>query len=477
MLAAMSDVLLPLLQCPACRKGAPRLAPALTPPARGSGVAADAAASGHECPACGQRFPTIDGIPWLFPDPASMLAEWRNRTSLYLHEFALEARRAREDLAHLVPGSTAHRRVSALAGAYARHAEQVRELMLPLGVRDGAMAHGTQVAFDTPLPATQDLHSYHANVHRDWAWGDAENVASYEALAPALAGVRGPVLVLGAGAGRLTYDVHRRGTHAPTVALDLNPLLLAVGRRVARGETLRLHEFPLAPLDAAAFAVERQLAAPAPCREGLVFVAADAWRAPFAAQAFDTVLTPWLLDIVDVEVEEVAMHVNRLLAPGGRWINFGSLAFPSRRPARRLSREEVRELVAAAGFEVTAEADHRLPYLQSPASRHARVETVASFVAEKRRRAPSPAGSGRRLPWLADTRLPVPRTADLELAATAARIRAVLLALLDGTRSVDDVVRIVAEQGLLSEAEARVATCRLLQRLHDDARPNGTASG
>jgi SAM-dependent methyltransferase len=450
----MSDPLLPTLQCPACRRGAPV-------PSSG----------GYECSGCRRRFPSIDGLPWLHPDPDAALGAWRNRVTLYLEEFAAEARRADADLASLPPGGTAAERVRRLASAYREHAAAIRDLLAPLDARSGAMPHGVQTAFGTELPLTQDLHSYHANVHRDWAWGEAENEASHALVAAALGTGRARVLVLGAGAGRLAYDLHERGDAVLTVALDLNPMLLAVGRRAALGEPVELYEFPIAPRDEASVAVRRRLVAPRAARDGLRFVVGDAWRAPFAPQSFDAVVTPWLVDVVDLPFPSIAAHVNRLLAPGGRWVNFGSLAFASRRPAQRWSGREVLEFVVEAGFDVRSTDDRALPYLQSPASRHARVETVALFAADKVRRGPREPDLPAGAPWLADTRLPVPRTPDLELAATASRIQAILLALFDGTRSVDDVVAVVVEQGLLDRTQALAATRGLLERMHAGTSP------
>jgi len=62
-------------------------------------------------------------------------------------------------------------------------------------------------------------------------------------------------------------------------------------------------------------------------REEFHFVLADVLRAPFADHAFDTVVTPWLIDIVSDDLPVFAARINRLLKPGGRWLNFGSLAF------------------------------------------------------------------------------------------------------------------------------------------------------
>ena len=46
---------------------------------------------------------------------------------------------------------------------------------------------------------------------------------------------------------------------------------------------------------------------------------ADALRPPFARESFDTVITPWLVDIVSEEFALLARRVNGLLRKGGRF--------------------------------------------------------------------------------------------------------------------------------------------------------------
>jgi hypothetical protein len=163
------------------------------------------------------------------------------------------------------------------------------------------------------------------------------------------------------------------------------------------------------------------------------------------------------------------------LAPGGRWVSFGSLAFPWRRPALRYSSEEVRLIMGEMGFAAAAPLEARLPYMASPASRHSRLEDVLLFVGDKLQRAPHAAVPAGPPPWLADGSLPIPRSPSLALAGDASRIQAVLLALVDGQRSLDELARIVAEQGLLPAAEARSAVSGLLLRLHADGERVGAA--
>lgn len=449
-----------LLQCPACRQGAPR------------------EEQGHyRCDTCAALYPIVGGIPWLFPDPSRALGDWRNRLSLYLDEFDAAARDAEAELAE-PQSARARSRVGTLAAAYRSQRRAIAHLLEPLAIAPMPLPHATPLAFATRLPLGQDLHAYYPNLHRDWAWGEAENAALHRRIARSLGTKRDRILVLGAGASRLPFDLHQNGTSSLTVALDINPLLLLAARRISNGEVVELTEFPIAPRSADDVAVLRRLAAPEPARPGLEYVFADALLAPFRPQSFDAVVTPWLMDIIDAPPAALAAAVNRLLVPGGRWINVGSLAFPWRQPSRRMAPDEVLEVLSDAGFAAIESGDEELPYMASPASRHARIERVFWFQADKARRAPrEPEAESPTHPWLNDTSLKVPPGPALSLAAESARIRAVVLALADGTRSIDEIVAIVSREGLLPSAQARSAVLALLERVVEEgARASGPTS-
>ena len=111
-------------------------------------------------------------------------------------------------------------------------------------------------------------------------------------------------------------------------------------------------------------------------------------------------MTPWLIDIIDEDLASFACRLNGWLRPGGRWVNSGSLAFSGDDPARRYALEEVLDVVAAAGFSVDLLREDAIPYLGSPASRHARLETVVTFTAVKREQSPA-AGAGAPIAGMA----------------------------------------------------------------------------
>jgi uncharacterized protein YbaR (Trm112 family) len=270
-----------------------RLADLLACPACGGRL------TGSSCLSCRLDFPAVGGIPWMMPDPRAALIEWRGRLHHLLTHYAAEAARQRAALDQVPQGSLTRRRLEHVAAALDDQAVRVRELMAPLGLAGRSAAHAVHVALGTELPLTQGLSSYYTNLHRDWCWGDSENAAGLAAVMGTLpAGLRPErVLVLGAGAARLAYDLHCALQPGLTVALDFNPLFLLAAHRILAGESLELYEFPIAPRTIADHAVLRTLAAPAGAPPGLELLLADASSPPFQAHRFDLVLTPWFIDV------------------------------------------------------------------------------------------------------------------------------------------------------------------------------------
>jgi SAM-dependent methyltransferase len=442
-----------VLACPRCEHGLAR-APAM-----------------YHCTACRIDFPDFAGLPWLFSEPHASRHEWRQRFQLLLRRLEHEAAQLEQALGRpdLLPGT--RERLAHLEAAKREHARRLTEILAPLLGDQTAARYETYLALRTRLPPEQGITTYYANAHRDWCWGDEENLAAQQLLSAALAEAdpTGVMVVLGAGAGRLAYDLHQNGSAALTLALDLNPFLMLLADRMSRGESVELHEFPLAPRSLAECAPLRRLAAPAPARPGLQCIIADALHAPVLPGSIDTIVTPWLVDIVAEDFARFAARINRWLRPGGRWIHFGSLSFHHADPTLRYSLEECLEIVVAAGFGTPDCREEVLPYLCSPASRHARREEVLLWSAPKEREA-------RRLPkaqampeWLVRGELPVPALAAFQSQALTTRIHAFLMAQIDGRRSLREIAQALVAQGLMSAQEAEPALRGFLTKMLDDS--------
>jgi hypothetical protein len=427
--------------------------------------------AGLRCEGCRVDFPSIGAIPWLFAEPNAALAEWRARLNFALAK--LERAHSELESAARAAGLAAltRTRLEGLAAATADHAARLRDLLAPLALEAPATRYETYLALRTRLPPDQGLTTYYANVHRDWAWGEEENKASADIVAAALGDAPpGRMLVLGAGAGRLAYDLHRRTNATLTVALDFNPLLALAAERVMRGTPIELYEFPLAPVDLEHQAMLRTLAAPMPVDDRFHYVLADAHRPPFARGSFDTVVTPWLIDILPEPFETFCTRINALLADGGRWINFGSLSFHAPEPALRLSREECLAIVADTGFSTPSVREETIPYMCSPASRHGRRERVLCFAATKERKAKRPPRYEALPDWLVRGKDPVPLNDSFRSQAAATRVHAFIMSLIDGRRSLADMAQVFVDQRLMGRDEAEAAIRGFLTKMYDDSR-------
>jgi hypothetical protein len=452
-----SPDLLALLACPRCDK---------TP--------LETQADGLYCSGCRIGFASFADLPWLFAEPEAARHEWRSRWQFALRTIDQDIERCAQTLAQPGVRASTRARLEQRIDAQRSHAAQLRDCLAPLELRSADANIASYLALRTRLPPDQGLLTYYANVHRDWSWGAEENAGSLALVLRAL-GTHAPsrVLVLGAGAGRLAYDLHEATSAATTVGLDFNPLLMLIARDIARGERRSMLEFPMAPRSAAEQAVLRALAAPAPARAGLHWIVADTHRPPFAAGAFDTVVTPWLIDIVPEELGAFAARINRLLAPGGVWLNFGSLSFHGAHPAIRYSLEECIEIAGEAGFEKAVVESDRIPYMCSPSSRHGRIEEVLAWSCTKREAIRKVARYEALPDWLVRGNSPVPLTEGVRTQAMATQVHGFLMSLIDGKRSLLDIARIAAERRLVPPAEAEATIRNFLIKLHDDGQRLG----
>ncbi len=410
-------------------------------------------------------------MPWLFAEPQAALGEWRGRMHFALQKIAADIASVDGELSKDELRELTQRRLVRYRTSLESHARKLHDLLQPLELEPLRGSVESYLALRTRLPVDQGLNTYYANIHRDWCWGDEENLASLKQIQSVLHNrpQLGNVLILGAGAGRLAYDIHTQLDTAQTIAMDFNPLLMLVARTVTTGRPLTLYEFPIAPLSLEDNAVPRELSAPAAVDERFHLVLGDALRPPFAPASFDTVVTPWLIDIIAEDLQPLAARINGLLRDNGRWINFGSLAFAGPAHAGHYSPEETRAIVVEAGFSDPYIAEATIPYMCSPASRHGRRETVFTFAASKKHDA-RPPERYRALPdWLITGREPVPLTAAFRQQAATTQIYSFIMSLIDGKRSIQDMAAVLEAQKLMTREEAEPAIRSFITKMYDDA--------
>ncbi len=461
--ADMVSVFQSLLACPVC---APDDASLM------------ASSSALTCRRCAAQFPIFRCgkalIPWLFSEPANTRLEWKARYNGFLHANSAELERLRNARSVSQSSETGRRRISNLLHAHEQYRTQVTEILAPLGLEGIDWPADATDLLHSKLPKNQGLSSYIGNIFRDWAWNNGENEALIDAVDEVLSADRrdsiGSLLTLGAGACRLPYDMHRRYSPNLSVVLDLNPLLLQIASHVIQGENVSLYEFPIAPLNEASFAVLQECHAPVPLGDAnFHYVLADALNPPFAKGSFDTMITPWLIDIIPQNLRAFIPCINRILTQGGVWINTGSLAFFHRDESWCFSEEEVLEMVAENGFEILAAERRTVPYLQSPHSAHGRTENILSFSARKVRDVDPPAAYSYLPDWILDTSQPIPSSTESAVNSSNHMLMAQVLAAIDGKRTINQIGRMVARQYGLGIPETIHAVKHILVDAWEDS--------
>lgn len=398
------------------------------------------------CPGCERAFRKLGGVWCLVPDPDVWVAVWRRRCELY-GELAQQQLRSLE-AQHTDPGalaSTRRRLQRVSAGLKVQH-EQLSEHFALLGERAPARPGASQLAssFASSGGASAVLKCYE-HLFRDWSWGTAEAEQSLD-LVRLLAPPRlGKLAVFGAGAGRLAVDVHARLEPECTVATDLNPFPLLVASRLVRGETIHLPEFPLGPHGEDDVVVNQTLRCSSPVDSRFSLAFADVLCPPLAAASIDTVLTSWVIDAVDAGLDRTIAAIQRVLRPGGVWINIGPLRFDG--PVREAyGIEEAVETAKRQGFELSSRFTQAVDYFHSPHSGTRRQETVFCFAACNTRGHSAPRQPGVHAPWLLDLHRPIPITADVQALRRSSVLTTGILSLVDGTRSLSNIAQVLGAQ-------------------------------
>jgi len=354
--------------------------------------------------------------------------------------FTREEEQRSDQLAHT------RQRLARQRAALERQRDRVASVLRPL--TDGAIVLPSRPEDHEKLP----IMECYEHIFRDWAWG-AREVDQLRALVePALPEAAGAIAIYGAGAGRLAADIHESRRPRRTYALDINPLPLLVAAALTRGETVELPELPVAPRTEDDIVIDHQLRAPAQRHPGLCWLFADGLRPPFASGALDAVVTCWFIDVVAADVRVTAAAINRVLRPGGLWLNVGPLRFRGSL-AQKYAIDEVHEVVAASAFSLRSSSQSDVSYFDSPHSGSRRLETVFTFCAGKIGEAPPASVPAPAASWVSDPLLPIPVLPPLVALATKSIFTASALGLVDGTRSMVDIADALGRNWQIRPAE------------------------
>ena len=419
------------------------------------------------CSQCNTNYPMLlignVHIPFIFEDVDSVLYGWCARLNGFKEKIDAELSDLAIQVKNKRNSKLTEKRLKKLSSSKKQYREQLTSLLASIEM----MAPKDEFSQNISIAKNQGIDSYINNVFRDWSWDNGETVELINIVRDLLSEdyVAGKTLTLGAGASRLSYDFHYTYHAEHSLLVDINPVLLGIAANIIAGEPLNIFEFPVAPLSLEDFAVNQKCNLPYDDNHeacNFEFLLADALNLPLCHNYFDSVLTPWVIDIVPIDFRELIPHINRLLKVGGKWINTGSLAYFHNNETWNYSQEEIIDLLKKYGFDNIEISREDINYLRSPHSAHGRVESVFSFSASKKFECKAPEKFNYVPEWMCDYKLNIPVQDELVAKSSKYLFQAQILSAIDGKRSINEIGRLVATQYGISEESARAAVRQVL---------------
>ena len=286
------------------------------------------------------------------------------------------------------------------------------------------------------------------NAFRDWSWGDDEVTDYLSLVNDVLSDTTDftETLCLGAGAGRLCYEVMKSQSYNLCVLNDFNPLLLKIAEHTISGNKLELFEKPVLPQRSDEIYLLRELECPKPLKN-INYIVADARTRFLKSHSFSFLFTPWLIDTIDWPLDLFFAHLNRFLKPGGIWLNIGPLHFQSKDLKDQVQCQDILDFATKAGFECEVEKNKMASYMKCSESGSYRVERIHAFRFKKIEEAKSVEFNPMSLEptWMQDPEKQIVLPVDRHRLASGHELNARVLKLVDGKRSLNQIAEIIAK--------------------------------
>lgn len=426
------------------------------------------------CDGCKSEFFLLGEIPCLFTSGIQQKNLWQHQMAM----METQGADALEHLDYILQGydisSLTRDRLEQARSAMSESLEMIMGQLKGAGLESRREPLFEQMRVDNPT-------EYYHHILRDWAW-DGEpskhyrthvNDANLQRVLNVWQNpIPGKMLFLGAGAGRLSWDLHKELQPEYTIASDINPFLLACAQSLIKSRvpiTLpELYTYPQIGYPFSRSWTMQPPTDPGQLHKRWFALGADVWNMPMKEGSVDSVVTSWLLDVTGGDVKDLISVVGYLLKPGGYWINTGPLLYSGQLGFDlKYSAEEILEFADMAGFEIEKQSVEEIAHMASPLNARYHHEQIFSFCARKRtepKPLPAPGNTEEWLTpsWLIMHHQPVPAI-NFQCQIGHEFIRQVL-SLVDGKRSIYLIAQMV-QPSLPEGVDAKEAVVALFGQI------------
>ncbi len=308
-------------------------------------------------------YPLFNGVPWLFKNPEFAFFEWATKIKAHINETQRHLAYL-QLLANNTPSVHARQRYEQLFEAQSFNLQyETQCLSFFLGQNDIHLQ-----------PSTQQVQSYFKNIFRDWCWGAKENAIYMDYIKKTAPKAPDNILVLGAGAGKLSQLIAQHYSSSRVYSIDHNPFLVLTAQRILNGGCVELFDYAHYPnrLDNTNKKVVIQNQ---PTLSNHQCVLTGFPDLPFPEDSFDLIVAPWFYDILEQDIQESIGRTLKFLTQKGSLIHIGPSNVHHPDVDKQYCLEEVVEMYQQF-FAETEVRSQQMAYLNNPIESQARLETV-----------------------------------------------------------------------------------------------------
>ena len=392
-------------------------------------------------------YPLFDGVPWLFSQPEFAFLEWATKLTAYVED---EARYVEYLELNILQELRVHRR---------------RRFELLLQAKQESIAFLKSLLPDffghQPLklqPSNQQIHSYYKNVFRDWCWDNCENDTYLAYIQRVLQQAPKQILILGAGAGKLSQLVAQAYPSSAVYSLDHNPFMLLTAQKIFHQQPITLSNYSYfantLERTRAVYTIDEQFQL-----DNHQFVLGSFPKLPFAPASIDCIIAPWFFDILEEDLVDSVAAAQSFLTPEGCLIQIGPCNVHHRLLDRQYTPEEMVEVYENLFEQCSFERD-QVDYLKDPIESFCRSEQLLMLSGQQKK--------------------PMNRTeiesepVTIQMTPGLARHKSMietthrLLQLIDKDMSADQLAKKVEQALNLSDSEARFYAESFIRKLQQD---------